>query len=244
MRVKQVWLNLSQEAQTAIDELRMHGMIRMVRMYTIDYKPMSAYQVSQQGLRMMKAVPGALFDELKAVVYVPDHENSFTDRVQISWDDDKSLFALRSVKSGYLRYSTITEIEDVSYVSSPYIPAFLRRGQAETTNNRARAHHAFAGMTNIKDGDLMEVAPKKLAKDAARMENNSHQIWTVSIRGDPATNRCSYFLTSTFRAALNARRGGCRLLYLEKYAFCSQSGCRLGRILFQACPSILEQWTG
>ena len=48
--MKQVWLNLSQEAQTAIDELRMHGMIRMVRMYTIDYKPMSAYQAVEKSL--------------------------------------------------------------------------------------------------------------------------------------------------------------------------------------------------
>jgi hypothetical protein len=40
-----VWLNLSQEALTAVDELREHGMVRAVRMYTVDYKTITAYQV-------------------------------------------------------------------------------------------------------------------------------------------------------------------------------------------------------
>jgi len=153
---KKVWLNLSQEAMAAIDDLRSTGMIRAVRMYTEDYKPSTGFQVSLAGLAMMKAVPQALFDELRHVVYVPDDQNTYKDMVQISWNPHKDLFALKSDKTGYYRYSTITEVEDVSYVCSPYIPNVLRRGNEPSTNNRARAEEAFSGMTNIKDGDLME----------------------------------------------------------------------------------------
>jgi hypothetical protein len=130
---KRVWLNLSQEAAAAIDDLRSTGMIRAVRMYTEDYKPSTAFQVSVAGLGMMKAVPQALFDELRHVVYVPDDQNTYKDMVQISWNPHKDLFALKSDKTGYYRYSTITEVEDVSYVSSPYIPTVLRRGLQPTT---------------------------------------------------------------------------------------------------------------
>ena len=153
-------MNISQEACTAIDELRMFGMICSVRMYTEDYKPITSYQATKAGLRMIKAVPSALHDELKHVVYVPDKENSYSDIVQIAWDDKKSLFYLRSGKSGYHRESTVTEIEDVSYVCSPYIPKFLQRAHldaaSQPTNNRGRAAEASAGHTNIKDADLME----------------------------------------------------------------------------------------
>lgn len=153
---KKVWLNLSQEALAAIDDLRSTGMIRAVRMYTEDYKPSTCFQVSLAGLGMMKAVPQALFDELRHVVYVPDNQNTYKDMVQVSWNPHKDIFALKSDKTGYYRYSTITEIEDVSYVCSPYVPNVLRRGVEMPTNNRARAEEAFAGMSNIKDGDLME----------------------------------------------------------------------------------------
>jgi len=153
---KKVWLNISQEAMACIDDLRATGMIRAVRMYTEDYKPSTGFQVSVAGLGMMRAVPQALFDELRHVVYVPDEQNSYKDMVQIAWNPKKDLFVLMSHETGYYRYSTITEVEDVSYVCSPYIPIVLRRGTEPCTNNRARAEEAFAGTTNMKDGDLME----------------------------------------------------------------------------------------
>ena len=153
---KKVWLNFSQEALAAIDDLRETNMIRAVRMYTEDYKPSTCFQVSMAGLAMMKAVPPALFDELRHVVYVPDDENTYKDMVQIAWNPHKGIFALKSDKTGYYRYSTVTEVEDVSYVCSPYVPDVLRRGTEPCTNNRGRAEEAFRGMSNVKDGDLME----------------------------------------------------------------------------------------
>ena len=92
---KKVWLNMSQEALTAVDELREHGLVRAVRMYTTDYKSMTAYQVSDIGMKMLKVVPKALFDELKHIVYVPDKENTYSDKVLISWNEDKNEFSIR-----------------------------------------------------------------------------------------------------------------------------------------------------
>eukprot|EP00284_Hemiselmis_tepida_P009437 CAMPEP_0174943296 /NCGR_PEP_ID=MMETSP1355-20121228/76336_1 /TAXON_ID=464990 /ORGANISM="Hemiselmis tepida, Strain CCMP443" /LENGTH=888 /DNA_ID=CAMNT_0016190527 /DNA_START=8 /DNA_END=2670 /DNA_ORIENTATION=- len=153
---KKVWLNLSQEAATSIDELRMNGLVRAVRMYTVDYKSVTAYQVSDVGLKMLKVVPNALFDELKHIVYVPDKDNTYSDKLQISWDAENEVFSLRSGKTGYTRPSTVTEIEDVSYVCSPFIPVFLRRGMEVATNNRKRATEAAEGRSNIADAEMME----------------------------------------------------------------------------------------
>jgi hypothetical protein len=202
---KKVWLNFSQEAAAAIDDLRSTGMIRAVRMYTEDYKPSTGFQVSLAGLAMMKAVPQALFDELRHVVYVPDDQNTYKDMVQISWNPHKDLFALKSDKSGYYRYSTITEVEDVSYVCSPYIPIVLRRGLEPPTDNRERAEEAFTGMTNMKDGDLMEAISlgevryllvewvplgensiSHMALNLGALERNSHGMFSSHIDMEPS----------------------------------------------------------
>ena len=58
--------------------------------------------------------------------------------------------------SRYVRDSLVTDTEDVSYVSSPYIPACLRHGGREITNNASRAHESASGETNIRD-ELDEV---------------------------------------------------------------------------------------
>ena len=54
-------------------------------------------------------------------------------------------------ESGYRRRSGITETEDVSYVSSPYLPEVLRAGDNPTTDNTSRSHESAAGVSGIKD---------------------------------------------------------------------------------------------
>jgi len=65
------------------------------------------------------------------------------------------MFLLKS-DSGYERESMVTDTEDVSYVSSPYICTCLRNGGRETTSNADKAHMSAAGETNIRD-ELDEV---------------------------------------------------------------------------------------
>lgn len=57
---------------------------------------------------------------------------------------------------GYQRKSTITETEDVSYVSSAYVPQCLRYGGRPTLSNAHRAHESGVNTDNIRD-ELDEV---------------------------------------------------------------------------------------
>lgn len=57
---------------------------------------------------------------------------------------------------GYRRKSTITETEDVSYVSSAYVPQCLRYGGRPTLSNAHRAHESAVNTDNIRD-ELDEV---------------------------------------------------------------------------------------
>jgi hypothetical protein len=53
--------------------------------------------------------------------------------------------------SGYRRKSGITGTEDVSYVSSPYLPDVLRGSDEPTNDNKSRAHESAAGASGIQD---------------------------------------------------------------------------------------------
>jgi len=73
--------------------------------------------------------------------------------LKVHWDGTS--FWMRS-DSGYERESTVTDTEDVSYVSSPYLPMCLRHGGREANSNADKAHMSAAGETNIRD-ELSEV---------------------------------------------------------------------------------------
>mmetsp|Transcript_33715 Transcript_33715/g.99342 ORF Transcript_33715/g.99342 Transcript_33715/m.99342 type:complete len:282 (-) Transcript_33715:2695-3540(-) len=71
------------------------------------------------------------------------------------WDGDA--YWLES-PSDFRYKSTITETEDVSYVSSAYIPQCLRYGGRPTLSNAHRAHESgMAAADNIRDHDLDEI---------------------------------------------------------------------------------------
>ena len=59
-------------------------------------------------------------------------------------------------RSGYSRKSSINETEDVSYVSSAYVPQCLRYGGRPTLSNAHRAHESAVNTDNIRD-ELDEV---------------------------------------------------------------------------------------
>lgn len=63
---------------------------------------------------------------------------------------------LERVHPGYRRKSSITETEDVSYVSSAYVPQCLRYGGRPTLSNAHRAHESGVNTDNIRD-ELDEV---------------------------------------------------------------------------------------
>jgi hypothetical protein len=75
-----------------------------------------------------------------------------TERVpNISWDSAQGLFMIAQPGSDP-KPSTITDTEDVSYVSSPYLPQCVRSSSGRPlTNNRSRASESAAGVSTIRD---------------------------------------------------------------------------------------------
>lgn len=65
--------------------------------------------------------------------------------------NEQGRFILESV--GYFRYSEVTETEDVSYVSSPFVPSCVRGPEAyqQLSSNAHRAQEAASGQSNIRD---------------------------------------------------------------------------------------------
>ncbi|RLN95435.1 hypothetical protein BBJ28_00008149 [Nothophytophthora sp. Chile5] len=65
--------------------------------------------------------------------------------------NEEGRFILESI--GYFRYSEVTETEDVSYVSSPFVPQCVRGAEAyqQLSSNAHRALEAAGGQSNIRD---------------------------------------------------------------------------------------------
>ncbi|KAL7683674.1 putative GroES-like superfamily, polyketide synthase, enoylreductase domain-containing protein [Plasmopara halstedii] len=65
--------------------------------------------------------------------------------------NEEGRFILESI--GYFRYSGVTETEDVSYVSSPFVPQCVRslESHQQLSSNAHRALEAAGGQSNIRD---------------------------------------------------------------------------------------------
>ena len=76
--------------------------------------------------------------------------------LEVVWVPQKACFELRG-PSGFRRESAATDSEDVSYVSSPYVPGCLRLPYSPaTTTFSHRAHEASKGASTLRD-ELAEV---------------------------------------------------------------------------------------
>ena len=76
--------------------------------------------------------------------------------------------------SGYSRESTIMDTEDVSYVSSPYLPTCVRNPRNSTpfTSNADRAHESAAGTSsNIKDELDITIVLKEVRATTVSMQS-------------------------------------------------------------------------
>lgn len=140
------WINISREGSAAINDLWELHLVNGLKLSSDDFQPITAYQLSTKGLAMLKHLPGSLKDEVDSFIYPPTPLEKKP--LLVSYDGKK--FQLRS--GGYSKTSTITESEDVSYVSSPFLPRCLRSNgyyQVEERNNRHRAHECAMGVSTI-----------------------------------------------------------------------------------------------
>ena len=148
---RRVWVNVSQEGQSDIEFLREDGLINALLVSSKSYKPVVLYQVSDKGQELLQNMSW----REKEAVNIFAHKSDSRELLNATWDGES--YWLES-SSGYRKRSTATDTEDVSYVSSAYIPQCLRYGGRPTLSNAHRAHEsAQAGIDNIRDNELDEI---------------------------------------------------------------------------------------
>ena len=172
-RSRRVWLNITQDGKAAVDDLREKLMINGLKLSTEDFQPVTAYQVSARGLELVDQLDNKHKKQIDAFTTSPDgnllqvkfvgKELSPGVKEEVEGEDGGSqeedvdegagTFFMVDEISGYERASEVTETEDVSYVSSPFLPACVRnpRDQRAFTDNAHRKHESASGNSNIKD---------------------------------------------------------------------------------------------
>jgi len=143
---RRIWLNITQEGKAAIDDLRERAMINGLKLSTEDFQPVTAYQVSEKGMSFLDIIPQDLKDAVDAFTSLNGQ------LVTCNFDGEE--FHLKTEDGTMVKTSTMTETEDVSYVSSPFLPSCLRAKTGKSrafTSNAHRAHESSTGASNIQD---------------------------------------------------------------------------------------------
>ncbi|KAG7393232.1 Lysine-specific demethylase 4B [Phytophthora pseudosyringae] len=153
------WLRISQEAKSVIDDLWEAKLVNGIKLSSVDYQPVTAYQASFRGLSLVEQMSESLKEETDTFLFAPVRSPRIDEAsaappanprppqlLHVRYDG--SDFHLVTSDQSYSRVSTITECEDVSYVSSPYIPSCLRSSTSylvEPTSNKLRATESARG---------------------------------------------------------------------------------------------------
>jgi WD repeat-containing protein 35 len=142
-------MNVSQEGKSDVEFLREEELVNGLQMSSKSFQPITCYQISEKGKELVKRISRKEKEAVHEFVYA----RGTRELLQVYWDGRH--YYLTS-PSGYKRKSTITDTEDVSYVSSAYIPQCLRYGGRPTLSNAHRAHESSVSADNIRD-ELDEV---------------------------------------------------------------------------------------
>lgn len=146
---RRIWMNVSQEGKSDVEFLREEELINGLQMSSNSFQPITCYQISEKGKELVKRISRKEKEAVHEFVYA----RGTRELLSAVWDGIN--YYLVSA-SGYRRKSTITETEDVSYVSSAYIPQCLRYGGRPTLSNAHRAHESGVNVGNDLD-ELDEV---------------------------------------------------------------------------------------
>lgn len=144
-RSRRVWANVSQEGKAFVDDLREKKLLNGLKLMTEDGQPVTSYQCSLFGL--------ALVEQMGDDVKGPVHELVYPSGLdggprRIHFDSEECVFTMET-DGGFNAQSEMTECEDISYVSSPYLPACLRENDRPNNSNKHRAHEIAGAGDNI-----------------------------------------------------------------------------------------------
>jgi len=146
---RRVFMNISQEGKDDIDDLRENGLLNAIKLNSKEFQAVTAFQLSNAGYDVLDKVPEEICEDVDDFIM----DRGSGDVVEAVWDGNQFVMCTPSDPDG--RVSSVTDAEDVSYVSSPYLPDILRHGGRKTTSNKNRAHEAGEGGHGIAD-DLDE----------------------------------------------------------------------------------------
>ena len=147
---RRVWMNVSQEGKSDVEFLREEELVNGLQMSSKSFQPITCYQISEKGKELVKRISRKEKEAVHEFVYA----RGTRELLSAVWDGMK--YNLQTANGAYSRVSSITETEDVSYVSSAYIPQCLRYGGRPTLSNAHRAHESGVSADNIRD-ELDEV---------------------------------------------------------------------------------------
>ena len=154
---RRLWMNISQEGKAATDDLREWLLLNGLKTTTVDSLPITALQLSARGADLMKLIAPGIIEPVVGYLYPPGAPQKFAYLLQADFDPDEEKFVLSNEtedeKFMTKKESEVTETEDVSYVSSPYLPKFLRDLTSvtnEMTSNSDQAYKSAAGDNNIE----------------------------------------------------------------------------------------------
>ena len=108
---RRLFINISQEGKSAIDDLRELRYINGLKLSSEDFQPVTAYQVASKSLDFIDRFPAQLKKSVDEVYYGPAPFHN--ELIEVSFDGDNFVV---STEGGYKRISTATDTEDVSYV--------------------------------------------------------------------------------------------------------------------------------
>jgi hypothetical protein len=149
--MKRQFLNISQEGISAIDDLREQSFLYGLKLTNTDDITSTAVQVSHKGAELLTQLSPMLKLEVEEFLY---HRRRFSKSPHPRKDLKHVLVTPTNILivtlHGYEHPSTVTEAEDISYVTSPFLPWLLRRGETPMTDNADRAWESAQGLSQVK----------------------------------------------------------------------------------------------
>jgi hypothetical protein len=153
---RRVWMNISQEGKAFVDDMREILLLNGLKLVTEDGQPVTSFQCSNFGLSVVEQMSQEAKDSVLELIYPTGLEGGPR---TIKFDSEEGVFHMTTA-GGFNAVSEISECEDVSYVSSPYLPGCLRKTNRPNTSNAHRAHEV-AGAENNNAAETSEAVTLK-----------------------------------------------------------------------------------
>lgn len=153
-----MFINVSQEGKSDLDYLREEELVNGLKISSKSHMPVTMYQISKRGADVLRSVDQYDRDAVHHVALSPSRS-----LMQVEFDGTdfwlvaSSPDGKRIEADGFRKRSSVLEIEEVSYVSSAYIPGCLRHGGRPTLSNAHRVEECTRLNAGTIRDDLDEV---------------------------------------------------------------------------------------